>query len=97
MKLLTTKQAMKYLDIDSDATFKTYKNKNFILPPHIVSRAGQPNLYRDIDLDRAFKPIANYLENIGIWGRLHKPKPIEYGNKQALFNQFLTNPKRKIA
>ena len=97
MKLLTTKQAMKYLDIDSDATFKTYKNKNFILPPHIVSRAGQPNLYRDIDLDRAFKPIAKYLDDVKVLGRVHKPSPIEYGNKQALFNQFLINHKRAIA
>jgi len=94
MNLLNTKQAMKHLGIKSEATFKTYRQKGYILKPHLVSSAG--NVYRDIDLDRAKKPIAKYISFVKVYGRLHRPKPIEFGGKQALFNQFLINHKRAI-
>ena len=100
MKLLNTKEARDYLGIKSEATFKTYRQKGFILSPHGRQKGVHhqlENVYLDKDLDKARKPINNYIKNVGIWGRVKEQKPIEYGNKQGLFNQFLTNPKRKIA
>jgi DNA-binding XRE family transcriptional regulator len=95
VKLLTTKQARDYLKIKLESTFNTYRDKDFISKPSKTSNQG--NFYTESQLDKAVPKINAYLKRVGIWGRVKEQKPIEKGNKLNLFNQFLTNSKRKIA